>query len=70
MLNCPPLAELDWGGVALSPRLKGNEGEYGEPERPAFPNPFMPAQPLPGVVDDEIVPARGTALMSASGASC
>jgi hypothetical protein len=64
-----PLVELDCGGVTRSPRLKGNEGEYGEPVRPKFPYPFMPAPSLPGVIDGDIVSARGTALMSASGAS-
>jgi len=50
--------------------LKGKEGEYGEPERPVFPNPFMPAPSLPSVIDGDIVSARGTALVSASGVSC
>ena len=63
------MVELDWGGVTRSPRLKGNEGEYGEVVRPGFMYPFMPAQSLPSAPDSDIVSARGTALMSASGVS-
>ena len=69
LLYGAPLAEPVCGGVTRSPRLKDSEGEYGEPERPALPKPFMLAHSFPGVIDEEIDSERGTALISASGAS-
>ncbi len=68
LLFCPPPGNPECGGVTRSPRLKGREGEYGEPERGKGAFPFMLGQSGPGVMEgDAIVWERGTALMSARG---